>query len=204
MNQVAPTYLSRIIMPRRIVYIKLNFFFFLFVGLIAVTNSLSAQTFIGQSGSVRFRSDAPLELIQARSEELKSAIRLPDRSFAFRVKINSLQGFNSDLQREHFNENYLESEAYPEATFVGKIIETVDLRQPGEYTVRAKGTLTIHGEARERIIKSELVSDGETLRLSSFFTILLQEHDIDIPRIVNQKIAEEIEVWVTATLALNQ
>ena len=176
----------------------------LIAGLLGTFTHLPAQTFIGQSGTVRFRSDAPLEMIQARSEALKSAIRLSDRSFAFRVRVNSFQGFNSELQREHFNENYLESSDYPEATFVGKIIETIDPRQPGTYTIRAKGTLTVHGEARERIIKSELVSDGETLRLSSYFTVLLQEHDIDIPRIVNQKIAEEIEVWVTATLALNE
>jgi polyisoprenoid-binding protein YceI len=170
----------------------------------AAPNRGYAQVFVGQSGSVRFLSDAPLELIQASSEELKSAIRLKDRSFAFRVRINSFQGFNSSLQRDHFNENYLESNAYPEATFTGKIIESIDLRQPGTYTIRAKGTLRIHGQARERIIKSQLISDGTTLRLTSHFTVLLQEHDIAIPRIVNQKIAEEIEVTVAATLVISE
>jgi len=60
------------------------------------------------------------------------------------------------LQKEHFNENYLESDKYPEASFKGKIIEDIDLDKDGEYEVRAKGELTIHGIMQERIIKANI------------------------------------------------
>lgn len=153
-----------------------------------------------EEGRAHFKSDAPLELIEAASNELRGIIDPGERTFAFSVRILSFQGFNSPLQREHFNENYLDSERYPAASFSGKIIEKTDLSRPGEYTVRAKGKLNIHGVERERIIKSTVISDGDTLRLRAFFTVLLEEHDIAIPKVVYQKIAEEIEVTVEAAL----
>ncbi len=53
--------------------------------------------------------------------------------------MESFQGFNSTLQREHFNENYIESDKYPEARFSGKVIEDIDFSKDGTYIIRAKG-----------------------------------------------------------------
>ena len=94
----------------------------------------------------------------------------------------------------------METEQFPNATFTGRIIERIDLRKDGQYEVRAKGKLHMHGVKRERIIKSILEKKGEVIHLKSFFTVLLKEHDITVPRIVHQKIAEEIEVTIEATL----
>ncbi len=150
-------------------------------------------------GEIEFRSDAPLETIEAKSESLKGVIDIGKRSFAFSVPIRSFEGFNNPLQKEHFNENYLESSKYPNATFTGKIIEKVDLTQDGTYTIRTKGKLDIHGVAQERILKSRIVVKGERFTLQCYFTINLEEHDISVPRIVYQKIAKEIQVQVKAT-----
>jgi len=151
-------------------------------------------------GAVYFKSDAPLEFIEAESKEIKGIIDVENRTFAFSIPMNSFQGFNSALQREHFNENYLESAKFPNASFSGKIIEQTDFSKDGEYTVRAKGKLAIHGVEQERIIKSTVKVSRGKIFISSNFTVLLKEHDIDIPRIVFQKIAEEIEVKIAATL----
>src|SRR5205809_7976282 len=77
-------------------------------------------------GTIAFRSEAPLEVIKASSNELRGIIETQKKQFAFSIKLKSFKGFNSGLQKEHFNENYLESDKYPDATFVGKIIEDVD------------------------------------------------------------------------------
>ena len=92
---------------------------------------------------ISFSSDAPLELITAKSSELNGAIETETKQFAFSVKVNSFKGFNSGFQKEHFNENYLESDKYPDATFKGKIIEDVDFTKNGVSDVRAKGILTV-------------------------------------------------------------
>jgi hypothetical protein len=92
-------------------------------------------------GKVRFISDAPLEKIEASSERLRGAVDAGANTFAWTVAIRSFKGFNSDLQLEHFNENYMESAKYTDAKFEGKIIEDVDCSKDGVYPVRAKGRL---------------------------------------------------------------
>lgn len=171
-----------------------------FIVLSATASGQSAIIYELNDGEVAFTSDAPLELIKAKSTALRGLIDSDKRTFAFSIPITSFQGFNSPLQRVHFYENYLESGRFPAATFLGKIIESVDLSKDGEYTIRAKGKLTIHGIERERIIKSTVTVAAGQLSINADFTILLRDHDIEIPRIVFQKISEEIKVNISAQL----
>lgn len=152
------------------------------------------------TGSIQFRSDAPMELINASSKELKGAVDTEKKTFAFRVRINSFEGFNSPLQKEHFNENYMETEKIPEALFSGKIIEDVNFNVNGSYSIRAKGVLTIHGVPQERIIKSDVEMKNGILKIKSTFTVLLSDHNIPIPRVVKEKLANEIKVDISAEL----
>ena len=161
-----------------------------------------AQLYRVVEGAVFFRSDAPLELIEATSTDLRGVLDLSKNTFAFRLAIKSFEGFNSPLQREHFNESYLESHLFPDATFAGKIIEDIDLSIQGDQRIRAKGKFFIHGVGHERIIACRLQKSGGQLSVSCEFDVLLAEHNISIPRIVYQKIAEEIEVEVRADFSL--
>lgn len=151
-------------------------------------------------GKISFRSDAPLELITASSDELKGVIETEKKQFAFSVRIKSIKGFNSAMQKEHFNENYLESDRYPDATFVGKIIEDVDFTKNNALTVRAKGILNIHGVPQERIIKSDMTIKNGIITIRSNFTVLLADHNIPIPKVVHEKLASEIKVEVNGEL----
>ncbi len=153
-----------------------------------------------ENGSVTFKSDAPLELIQAKSNKLRGMIDPSNNNFAWAVDVRSFEGFNGKLQRDHFNENYLESENFPRVTFTGKIIESIDFQKDGIYPVRAKGKIFIHGKEQERIIKSQLEIKKGVLKIKASFDVPLADHDISIPKIVNQKIAEEINVTVSAEL----
>ncbi|MCC7246976.1 MAG: YceI family protein [Saprospiraceae bacterium] len=162
--------------------------------------AIYAQTHRCDDGLVKLRSDAALEIIDAQSHHLKGAIDATNNTFAWSVEITSLKGFNSPLQKEHFNENYMESPKYPRASFSGKIIEKIDFEQNGTYTVRAKGQLSIHGITQERIIKSTLEIKNGELIVKSDFSVPLSDHNISIPKIVHQKIAEEINVNIEARL----
>jgi polyisoprenoid-binding protein YceI len=154
------------------------------------------------NGSIVFKSDAPLEMITATSKKLEGVIDAEALTFAFNVPIVSFEGFNNGLQRQHFYENYMETNKYPDATFSGKLIEHVNLTVPGTYVVRAKGQLTIHGKTRERILRTEIISTGDMLRTKASFLVPLVDHQIEVPKIVNQKIAQEIQVQVQATFQL--
>lgn len=149
-------------------------------------------------GNIEFRSEAPLELIQANSNNLQGILIPSERIFAFSIDNNSFNGFNGSLQKEHFNENYLESDKYPRCTYSGKIVELIDFTKDGKSEIRAKGKLTIHGIERERIIKVNIEVKNDKIYVSSKFQVLLEDYGIRIPTIVNQKIAEEIQVSVQA------
>jgi hypothetical protein len=147
---------------------------------------------------ISFVSNAPLEHISAANTKASGIIDLQKRTFAIQIPMTEFEGFNSPLQREHFNENYMMSRKWPNATFVGRIIENVDLTVPGEHTVRAKGDLTLRGVKRERIIPCNIIVTHEGVRVTSGFDVLLDEHDIRVPRVVQQKIASVIQVEIDA------
>jgi len=170
--------------------------------LIFCSISLQAQKLATEKGEINFVSNAELELIKAVSNKLRGVVDLATNHFAFSVQVNSFEGFNSELQREHFNEKYIESEKFPRMTFRGKIIEQVDFSTDGIYEVRAKGDLDIHGQTQTRIIKSRIIIDEGLIRIEASFKVPLADHNISVPRIVNQKIATEIEVVLKANMML--
>ena len=174
--------------------------FFLQIFFALTVNSQNVGRYSIVSGTIEFSSKADLETIKANSKELKGLIDPVSHSVAFRVPNNSFIGFNSQLQHDHFNENYMETDQYSNCTFTGKIIDEVNFNKDGVYPVRAKGVLNIKGVGQERIIKGIIYIKGAELFLTSEFIVSLNDHDIRIPRIVQQKIAPDIGVSLTAKM----
>ena len=174
----------------------------LILSFILLSCNVYAQTGIFEvtESTVKFSSETRQELINASSEALQGVIDMDKKVFAFKISINTFFGFNSPLQREHFNENYMESSIFPEASYTGKIIEDIDFRKDGTYTVRTKGKLKIHGVEQEQIIKAVITIKGNTITIISGFMILLADYNIKIPRIVNNKLSSQIAVSVKAML----
>ena len=174
-----------------------RFFFILFF---SFPGLFFSQIYICKDGTTQFTSEAPLELIKAQSSKTNGVIDATTKNVAFSVTIESFNGFNSALQKEHFLENYLEAHKYKTADFKGKIIEDIDFAKIGTYTVRAKGILNIHGTSKEKIIKVKIIVKDKEVEVDSAFDLSLAEHNIKIPKIVNQKIASVITVLVKAVL----
>src|ERR1700741_2119760 len=121
-----------------------------------------SQIYMCKDGVIKFTSEAPLELIKAQSNKTSGAVDVTTKNVAFSLMVETFEGFNSGLQREHFKENYLETNKYKIATFKGKIIEDIDFTKNGTYPVRVKGTFNIHGTEKEKIIKGKItVKDKE-------------------------------------------
>ncbi len=174
--------------------------FFLILGLVLHGQDQTHELYRTNEGFVKFVSDAPLEFITAESNHLRGLVDIEKRTFAFRLDVKTLKGFNSPLQQEHFYENYIESDQYPTASFSGKIIEDIDSTSADWQTIRAKGILDIHGVSQERIIKVDIRFVDGLMKVKSSFTVLLVDHNITIPKLVYQKIAEEIKVEIKAEL----
>jgi polyisoprenoid-binding protein YceI len=153
----------------------------------------NGQLYMAQNGEVSFFSKTPLEDIDALNKQVGSIINTDNNEVAVQMRVTNFV-FPNKLMQEHFNENYLESDKFPSATFKGKIREVVDLKVPGTYSVTAVGTATIHGVTNPIEIKGNIVSKGDQLILSCQFDIKLVDYKIDIPKIVFAKIAEVIRV----------
>ena len=160
----------------------------------------SKQYFRTSDGVIEFISDAPLELISAKSERLIGILSVENSEFAFELAINSFIGFNSPLQNEHFLENYMQVDRYPTANFTGSIIEIIDFNNTGLFKVRAKGKFNIHGVEQMMILDIDLEINEDGLIANSEFDILLEDYKIKIPKIVNKKIANSIHIIVHAEL----
>ena len=153
-----------------------------------------------RNGTIEFFSATFIENIEA-TNEMASGLLANDGRFAFRVPILGFR-FEKALMEEHFNENYLESTRFPNGTFEGTIANWNDALKDGQsHTVMAQGILTIHGVASEREIESTLQWDGKAWIVHSEFTVLTAAHEIPIPKMVRDKIAEAISVDVQMTLS---
>jgi hypothetical protein len=170
------------------------------VFLFVMASASAQQRFKIVKSTLSFTSKAELELIKASSDKLQGLLDPATNQFAFSVDIVTFKGFNSELQREHFNEKYMESERFSKAKFSGKIIEQIDLSTDNTYEVRAKGELDIHGVKQTRIIKGKLIVNKGNITIDAHFTVPLSDHNISVPTIVRQKIATEILVDINAQL----
>lgn len=152
-------------------------------------------------GTITFVSDAPLEIIKASTQTFKAIYDPDNNQFAVSIIMNTFVGFNNELQADHYNENYLETEKYPEAKFVGKIIEQIDFTKKKNIEVRAKGKLTLHGITVEKIILCNIhINSVNEFSISAEFELNLTEFNINIPKIVHKKIAENIKIQFNAIL----
>jgi polyisoprenoid-binding protein YceI len=124
-------------------------------------------------------------------------LNIATNDVAFSVDIKSFE-FDKSLMKEHFNEKYMESEKFPTATFSGKF-EGYDARAKGIQQVKAKGNLTIHGRSRTIEVPGTLENLNDRIRLKTKFIVRLADHDISIPTLLWQNIAEQVEVRVDVT-----
>lgn len=170
-----------------------------FLAVLSFQGKKASPLYVFNSGTISFFSETPVENITAESKIYAAAVNPDTRKFAFYVQMTSFN-FEKAQMQEHFNENYMESEKYPKATFTGDIVENVDLLKDGKYTVNAKGKLNVHGVEKERTLPVSIEIKGGKLSLSSRFQVKLVDHNIEVPSIVVANIAETIDVLVEGVL----
>lgn len=166
----------------------------LFLSLFA-TDSFG-QKYISDLNQVSFFSEAPMENIEAHNYKSKSIFDTETDEVVFSIPIRTFE-FEKSLMQEHFNENYLESDKYPKAKFIGKV--TGFQRIKGKQQVVAKGVLEIHGVSQEVSVTGEIDFSEEKILIKTKFPVKVADYDIKIPSLVASKIAEEVEVSLDFT-----
>jgi len=169
--------------------------------LVLVSSNVWAQKYFTREAEVAFFSEAPAENIEAQNRQVTCILNTENGEIAFSVQMKGFH-FEKALMEEHFNENYVESHKYPKATFSGKIIDfdKIDITKPGKHSVRAEGEMSLHGVKKPMIAQGEVsIADGKII-LHSKFMLKVEDYKISIPKAVINKIAEEIEVTLNASL----
>src|SRR5437763_1515061 len=86
--------------------------------LIVICYGSYSQVYLTRSAYIGFFSKTPAEDIKAINNQVYAAIDAGKKELAFSLLIKSFT-FTKELMQEHFNENYVESDKYPKASFTG-------------------------------------------------------------------------------------
>ena len=167
---------------------KLAIFLFLIFSI-----QVYGQKYIGQNGEIKFFSETPIEDISAVNSKVSAVFDSRTGDLVFQLNITDFI-FPIALMQEHFNENYLESDIYPTSTFSGKVVVSKN------DTATVQGDLTIHGKTNKIKVIGSMIYNKGSIFISAAFSVMLEDYDIKIPKIVMYKIAEEIDVTVNIEL----
>ena len=167
--------------------------------LVFSVSQLMAQRYITRNAEVYFLSDKDaLEVVEATNNQVGAVVDLSSNDIAFQIQMRAFK-FKIALMEEHFNENYVESEKYPKATFKGTFTNLpADLSKQHELLVA--GVMDFHGVQKDIEVNVSLqFIDGELVGTSNF-VLLCSDFGIKIPKIVSDKLANEIQVTIKAAL----
>lgn len=156
---------------------------------------LSGQKLVDRNGRVGFEaSEALFEPVEAKNESVTAVLDASSNEIASLALMKGFR-FKNSLMEEHFNENYIESETYPKATFKGRLLDfdiTNVTNAPQQ--VRVDGKLALHGKEKMVDTYLNVGKAGDAIVISGSFTVTPDDFDISIPSIVKNKIAKEVIV----------
>ncbi len=168
-------------------------------------NVVFAQQYKTKTGSIYFNpnKDQSHKDYAAESKEATAILNADKAEVALLVPMKTFH-FNNALLEEHFNENYLHSDKYPNATYKGKLVGfTKDmLTKDGTYNMTSEGTVTLHGVSKSFKSPVKMVVSGKIVTFNCNFTIKAEDYKIDIPAIVKPKLATETPLVATIKFQL--
>jgi polyisoprenoid-binding protein YceI len=169
--------------------------------LVASTNA--QDKYFTKNGTITFdatTSTSP-EKVTAINKSVTCVLDSKTGNIQFSVLMKGFE-FEQALMREHFHENYLESEKFAKALFKGQIINPsqINYSKNGLYDVSVKGQLSMHGLTKDvETIGKVSVNNGK-ISISAKFAVLLNDYGIEVPRLVADKVAKSANIKVDCSL----
>lgn len=161
------------------------------------TISLSQDKYLTKTGTITFEASVPsFEEVKAKNEATTVILNTTNGEFAALVFVKAFR-FKNALMEEHFNENYAESDIYPKANFKGKFTDfdfnTIDTTKK---EMIYSGTLEFHGKTKklEKLPLSISKNEDGSIVLSGLFKVNVEDFDIEIPKVVSNKLSKKVDV----------
>lgn len=176
----------------------------LIIALLGLTQLANAQKYIAKTGHVWFYSYTPVEVIEAHNRQVVSILDASNGDIAINLLNKSFE-FKVTLMQEHFNENYMETTKFPKSMFKGKItnLDKIDLKKDGSYPAEVTGDLTLHGVTKNVSYTGTIEVAKGAITAKAKFKVAPKDFGIQIPQLVENKIAKEMEVTVDIPYAAN-
>lgn len=172
-----------------------------FLGLLLMTScSFYAQKYITKTGNIKFEASvASFEEVAAENKTVSAVLDASTGELAVLALMKGFR-FKVALMEEHFNENYMESDKFPKATFKGKIEDFDILKIANVKSFKISGELTLHGTTKKITTTAKISKTGNTIVLDGNFDVKPEDFNIEIPKIVSKKVADKIQVSYNLSL----
>lgn len=163
------------------------------------------EKFIDKNGVVVFEASEELfEEVKAKNESVTTIFDADTNQIASLALIKGFR-FKNSLMQEHFNENYIESDIYPKATFRGELKDfEFDNLNENAKQVEIQGILEVRGKQKEISTQAVIQKIGDVISITGSFIVTPGDFDIHIPKIVRNKIAKEVLVKIDFKLTKKQ
>ena len=147
-------------------------------------------SFSTKKGSIKFVSPTDAD-VSAINNEVSSKIN-GSGEIRFSLLFKGFQFKYAEMQT-HFNEEYVESEKYPRASFTGTIqnVKNIDLNKEGKYSAKIVGNLTMHGVTKPVQTTATLNIRKGTIAAAATMSINMSDFKIDASA-VTEKVDLEI------------
>ena len=178
--------------------------FSIFLCLTAVSTLAAQGKYFSKTAVIAFDAEGKLddvEDIKAKTNLGTCVYDANTGNFEWIVSVKTFVFANS-LMQEHFNENYLETEKYPKASFKGKVenFSEINLKKDGSYPVKVVGKLTMHGVSKDISVSGKFVVAKNQISTSSNLEVALKDYNITVPTIVMMKVAEIVKISINTDL----
>jgi polyisoprenoid-binding protein YceI len=173
---------------------------FIFSFLTLVISAFAQKKYYTKTGQIYFDAGTGIEDINATNKSVSSVIDLSTGQMDFGLLVKGFE-FKNQLMEDHFHENYMDTKTFPKSGFKGKILqpEKINLEKDGTYPVKVRGILDLHG------VKKEVEADGTIqvkaglVKAQSNFSISMADFNIQIPKVVKDKLASQAKITVNCT-----
>ncbi|RZJ28586.1 MAG: YceI family protein [Flavobacterium sp.] len=153
------------------------------------------EKMLTKTGNVTFEASVPaFEEVKGTSQTVTCVLNPKTGDIQSQILMKSFR-FKIALMEEHFNENYIESDKYPKATFRGRIdkFDAAALTATAkDYTIQ--GTMEMHGKTKDISMPAKIRKTEAGIEVVSNFTLNVDDYGISIPSVVKSKVSKKVNV----------
>jgi hypothetical protein len=180
---------------------KYSFIFICVICYFSASLIKAQDKFFTRTGKIVFYSKAPIEDIKAENNQVSCIYETESNRVVANVLIKAFT-FEKNLMQQHFNENYMESDKFPKASFKGKLnnAQNIDFKSNWKKNIEFEGDITIHGVTRKMNSSATINCENGIVTVNADFDILIKDFNIKVPSTLINNIAEKINIKINLKL----